>query len=157
MSTQIFAQLQLRRIRMLPQVSVERHQDAGRAEAALQGVVAAETFLKDGEPTWLRRETLDGAKVSAVDLNGERQARSRRAAVDLDRAGAAHAVLTTDMRAGEADGVTQKIGQQHARLGLGRRGSAVERELDDVPPVGAQARHRRASAIVSRPSRRTRS
>ena len=57
--------------------------------------------------------------LAPVGLHGERQAGARGDAVDLDRAGAADAVLAADMRAGRAQLMAQEIGQQHARLGLG--------------------------------------
>src|SRR6476646_9119628 len=154
MSAQEFTQLPLPWIGMIPQVSIKRHQDAGCAKAALQGVMAAKGGLQDREPSRIRSEVLDGAKTCAFDLNGESEAGTRWAAVDLDGAGTAHAVLTTDVGAGKADRVPQEVGQQHARFGLGADGLAVEREANDMPPVGAQARHRRASPIVSRPIRR---
>ena len=49
---------------MLAQIPVERHQDAGGAEAALQRVMAAERLLQHREPAGLRREPLDGADAS---------------------------------------------------------------------------------------------
>src|SRR4051795_4351113 len=53
--------LTARRARPEGEIGVERHQDAGSAEAALQGVMAAKGRLKDPEPAGLRRQSLDGA------------------------------------------------------------------------------------------------
>src|SRR5262249_20795617 len=131
---------------MILEVSVERHQDAGRAEAALQGVVAAEGGLQDREPTRLRSEVLDGAKTCAFDLNGEGEARARRAAIDLDGAGATHAVLATDVCTGETHRVTQEVGQQHARLCLAAGGPAAEREANAMPAIGREASNNRPAA-----------
>ena len=79
---------------------IERHQDAGGAEAALQRVMAPERLLQHRQAARRRREAFDGADVRAVRLHRERQAGARRHAVDLDRAGAADAVLAADMGAG---------------------------------------------------------
>src|SRR5579871_3361853 len=117
-------------------------------------MMAAKRFLQHREPIGRGRQALDGADFGAVDLRREREARAREPAVDLHGAGAADAVLAADMGAGEAERVAQEIGQQHARLGLER--AAVDREADAVTRGGAQTRYRRASAIVSLPSLRTR-
>src|SRR6266566_7917237 len=53
-----FAQRRFIRIDRAAQIPVERHQDAGRAEPALQRVMAAEGFLQHREPPGLRREAL---------------------------------------------------------------------------------------------------
>src|SRR3954447_9570472 len=152
---QKFAQRLLAGIGHLAQIPVERHQNAGRAEPALQRVVAAEGFLQYGEASRLRRKTLDGPDARAIGLNGQRETRARRRAVDLNRAGAANTVLATDMRAGEAERVTQEVGEQHARLGLAFDGAAVDLEAHRVARIGAQTRHACASSIAARPSLRT--
>ena len=86
--------------------------------------MAAEGLLQHRQPARLRRQAFDGAQSAAIGLHRERQAGARRHAVDLDRAGAADAVLAADMGAGRAEHVAQEVGQQHARLGvaLDRRG-----------------------------------
>jgi hypothetical protein len=53
-------------------------------------------------------------------------------AIDVDGAGAAHAVLATDMRAGYTDLMAQKIGQQQPWLGLARARLAVQGKADGV-------------------------
>ena len=103
--------------------------------------MAAERCLQHREAAGLGRQALDGAEARAVGLHGEREARARGRAVDLDRTGAAHAMLAADMRAGEAETVAQEIGEQHARLGLALDGAAVDFEANRVARVGAQARH----------------
>ena len=110
--------------------------------------MAAERLLQYGQATRLRRKPFDGADVGAVGLHRERQAGAGRHAVNFDRAGAAHAVLAADMGAGHRQIVTQEIGQQHARLGIGLYRAAIELKPNAVARVGAQARHRRASSIV---------
>ena len=71
------------------------------------------------------------------------------------RAGAAHAVLAADMRAGEQQVVAQEIAQQQARLDLAPIGRAVHRD-GDLVPISAHAapvRSRVASArAVSTPA-----
>ena len=49
-------------------------------------------------------------------LHREHQAGARAAAVDQHRAGAAHAVLAAEMRAGEAELVAQEIGERQPGL-----------------------------------------
>ena len=61
-------------------------------------------------------EAFDGLDVSAVCLHRKHQARSRAVAVEKHGARAADAVLAADMRAGEPERVTQKIGEQESRL-----------------------------------------
>ena len=53
----------------------------------------------------------------AVAAAGVGDAGARRRAVDLDGAGAAHAVLAADMRAGQQQVAAQQIGELLARLG----------------------------------------
>src|SRR6202140_5368886 len=91
------------------QEAVERHQDAGGAEAALQRMIALQRRLQNAEPVCRRREPFHGAELAAVDLRGQGEAGARRLAVDRDGAGAAHAVLAADMGSGGADLVAQEI------------------------------------------------
>src|SRR3954469_15611085 len=100
MTAEVLAQHLLVGIRIGAQIDVERYQDAGRAEATLQRMVAPERLLQDRKPAELRRQGLDGAQRRAIDLHREREACACRRAVDLDRAGAADAVLAADMDAG---------------------------------------------------------
>ncbi len=103
------------------------------------------------------REALDGPHLAAVDLHGEREAGARGLAVDIDGAGAAHAVFAADMGAGRPDLMPQEIGQQHPRLGFAGAWLAVEREADGMPAAGLQAAHCSTSRTRSRPIMRTRS
>src|SRR5262245_9020779 len=48
-------------------------------------------------------EPLDGGDLGAGDAGERRYARARRAAADMDRAGAAHPDATAELRSGEAD------------------------------------------------------
>src|SRR5262249_23224213 len=74
MAAQKFAQLGFARFWLLTQIPVERHQDPGGAEAALQGVMTPECLLKNREAAGLRRKPFDGADRRAIRLHGERQA-----------------------------------------------------------------------------------
>ena len=149
--------LGLIRLLVLAQEAVERHQDAGGAEAALQRVVALERRLQDAEAAGRWREAFHRPDLAAVDLHGEREAGARRLAVDDDRAGAADAVLAADMGAGCADLVAQEIGQQQPRFGLARARAAVQREANGMSLASRPSAHCRTSRTRSRPIMRTRS
>ena len=140
---------------MFAQVSVEGHEDACSTETALQGMVAAEGILQRRQTSRFGRKIFDRADMETVDLNRQRQAGSRRDAVDLHGAGAAYAVFATDMRSGEAQLMPQKISQQHTRLGVTFNALAVEGEANAVPLSGIQTRHCRAPLMVASPIRRT--
>src|SRR6185437_5094375 len=91
------------------------HQEAGRAEAALQAVMVHERLLHRMQVIALR-QPLDGADLFAVSLHGEHQARAHRRAVDDDGAGAADAVLAADMRAGLAAVLADRVDERAPRL-----------------------------------------
>src|SRR3954466_5484321 len=63
------ADIRLVRRRMLAQGAIERHQDAGRAEPALQRVMAAECLLLPRQPAGLRLQSFDGAQPPPVGLH----------------------------------------------------------------------------------------
>ena len=107
--------------RRAPREEVGRgDQDARRAEAALQRVMTAERLLQ--RPP---RQALDRAHVAAVGLHGEHQARAHGDAVELDGARAADAVLAADVRARQAELVSQEVAQQ--------RGAARSRRARSTP------------------------
>ncbi len=66
----------------------------------------------------------------AVGLRGEHDAGSRRLAVEENRARAAHAVLASDMRAGQAQILAEKIAQQKPRLDVTPMPGAIDGEFD---------------------------
>ena len=84
-------------------------------------VISLERCLQNAEAVRRRRKAFDGPHLAAVDLHGEREAGARRLAVDVDGAGAAHAVLAADMGAGRSDLMTQEIGQQQSAARPRRR------------------------------------
>ena len=90
--------------RVLLEERVDAHDEAGRAESALQPVRLAERLLHRAERAVGRADALDGRDVGAVGLHREHEARTHRLAVEEDRARAAHAMLAPEVRAGEAAG-----------------------------------------------------
>ena len=122
-------QLVVADVRIVLQRVRRQHQEARRAEAALQAVVVDEGLLQRmqllavGEP-------FDGADLPAVGLDREHQAGADRLAVEDDRAGAADAVLAADMRAGLAAVVADRVDQRLARLDADRVRAAVDRQRD---------------------------
>ena len=89
-------------------------------------------------------------------LHGEHQAGAHAVAVDQHRAGAAHAVLAADMRAGEPERVAQEIGEQQARLDRSLVGRAVDRHLDRARLAHALASVRASPRRGRAPGRRAR-
>src|SRR2546422_1355618 len=102
---------------MLAQERDERHENARRAEAALQPVSLAERGLKRMQRVARGvSEALHRLDLVAVRLDGEHEAGADRLAVQQDGAGAAHPVLTSDVRSGEAQLVAQEVGEEQPRL-----------------------------------------
>src|SRR5438132_7587941 len=62
-------------------------------------------------------KALHGLDLVAVRLDGEHEAGADRLAVQQDGAGAAHPVLTSDVRSGEAQLVAQEVGEEQPRAG----------------------------------------
>src|SRR5262249_61440238 len=88
-----------------------RDKHAGRAEAALQAVLARKC-LAQPEHDRIAVEALDGGNRKPVAGDRERDAGARRLAVDQHRAGAAYAVLTAEVGAGQAALLAQEIGER---------------------------------------------
>src|ERR1700709_2030475 len=76
------------------------NQHAGRTVAALQGMLTCKRLAQGGHHRVVAK-ALDGADPRTVATAGVSEAGARRHAVDLDSAGAAHAMLAADMRAGQ--------------------------------------------------------
>src|SRR5580704_3700726 len=143
------ADFPLSRMRIAGEEIGERHQNARRAEAALQGVIVAECLLQGVELAVGRGERFHGAHLAPFRLHRKRQAGARGDAVDQHGAGAADAVLAADMGAGGPEPLAKEIAEQHARLGFGRELAAVERQRDARPFALVHAAHFCASAITS--------
>src|SRR5699024_4107635 len=75
-------------------------------------------------------EPLDGGDVGAVGLHPEHEARPSGSAIDEDGAGTAYAVLTAEMRSGEAQFGAQHVGEGLPRLDCRRPLLAVDRDRD---------------------------
>ena len=83
-------------------------------------------------------ETLDRRDLGAVTGDRVGDAGARRRAVDQERAGAAHAVLAAEVRAGQQLALAQEVGEMRARLDRGGDRPAVDGETDG--PHGRLAR-----------------
>src|SRR5262249_40996086 len=75
-------------------------------------------------------QTFDGADRLAVGLHGEHQATANRSTVDQNRAGAAHAMLASDVSAGEAAILPDCVGKRPPRLHAQAIGPPVDHEHD---------------------------
>ena len=117
---------------MLRQQAGHRHQEPGRAEAALQGVALVKCLLDGMQRSTRRSHALYSRYFVAFGLDRKHQARPDRRSVEEDSAAPANAVLAADVGAGKAEIVAQVVRQQPARIG--RRG------VDDaVDPQAAKA------------------
>ena len=96
-------------------------------------------------------EPFDGADLSAFGLYGEHQAGPHRLAIDDHGAGAANAVLATDMRAGLAAILADRIGQSAPRFDGDGMVAAVDGEGE-----GGFVGHADCFAVASRIAARIR-
>src|SRR5262249_59700975 len=92
------------------------HQEARRAEAALQSVMVPESLLQRMQLVSIG-EPFDGPDACAFRLHRKHQARTYRLVLYQYRASATHAVLAAEMRAREAALLAQRIGQCAAGIG----------------------------------------
>ena len=109
MARQHVAHLRFAGVQDTLQVVVAAHEDAGGAEAALQGVVALEGLLQVGHRSVRIAQAFDGVDAAGVDLQRQRQAGAAGHAVDLHGAGTAHAVLAAHVCAGRAQAFAQEV------------------------------------------------
>src|SRR5580658_1412542 len=91
-------------------------------------------------------EALDGGDLVAAGLDRQHEAGANGYLVDQDRAGAAHAVLTAQVRAGELQSLPQEVGQCHPDVCLGAPVLAVYIELDGLAHGAFPAREAAASS-----------
>src|SRR5215210_560009 len=129
---------------MLAQVCVHRHEEARRAEAALERMGLVERALERVQ-AGVAGEPLDGGERAAVRLDREHQAGADGLAVELHGAGAADALLTAHLRAGEAGAMPDEVRQQRARLDLALVAALVD--LHAHPHARASSMARRASSV----------
>jgi hypothetical protein len=104
------------RIRLVAEKGFHGHQNPGRAKATLESMALVKRLLQRMQRVFSRRHTFDGRYAMAVGLDCEEQTGSDGPAVELDSAGAAHSVLTSQVRPGQACLVAYEIGQQKARF-----------------------------------------
>src|SRR6266852_3643035 len=126
---ELVADLRLRGLRVTLEHLVGRHDHPGRAEPALQPVFLPEPLL-DRVQLAVLRQPLDRHDVGAVHLDGEEVARLDGLAVHEDRARAALAGVTADVRPGEAHGLADVVHQEKAGLHFVAVALAVDRHLD---------------------------
>ena len=145
------ADLVVGRVRVVAQERGRRHDEAGRAEPALQAVVVAERRLDRRQRAVGAAEALDGGDLGAVGLHGEHQARAHGLAVEQHGAGAADAVLAAEVGAGEPAPLAQEVGQREPGLGRVRpAGRPVDPHLDmRSQPRRASSTRACASALAT--------
>ena len=108
---------------------VRRQQHARRAEAALGGVARGERDLQIGQCSAVG-QPFNRIDPLAVRLHREHQATAHHLAVDQHGAGAAYAVLASQMRARELQLFAKEVRQMLARLDPPAHRRAVDRGLD---------------------------
>src|SRR5262245_7908901 len=128
-AAQRLADLRVRRPRAVSQEAVDRHEEAGGAEAALERVVLPERLLNRVE-RFSAGEPFDRRHLRPVSLSGEEQARADRLAVEHHRARATDAVLAAEMGAGEAEVLPQEVGERPPRFDLALARLAVDGDPD---------------------------
>ena len=110
-----FADLGLRRLRVVVQEVDGGHDHAGRAVAALQAVFFPEPFLQRVQLVTLG-EPFDGDDLGAICLDREDRTRFGAAAIDEHGAGATLARVAADVRASEIELFAQEVHEEHSRL-----------------------------------------
>src|SRR5437588_3689786 len=137
-ASQRLPHLLLARARGVREQRARGHHHAGRAVAALRGLLGDERRL-DGIGPIVRAEPLDGHDVLADDRARGRVARAHRPPIDEDRAGAALREAAPEFRAAQPEVVTQQVEEGHVGIvGLDLPDRAVDpqRELRHAPPPG---------------------
>src|SRR3954468_6788412 len=144
------ADLLVARVGVRVQQPAARHQHAGGAEAALQGVMLVEALLYRVELA-LTLERLDRADLMAFAHGREDRARLDRLAVHEDDARAAVGGVAAPVRAGETGVLADVVHEQAARLDVVRDRLAVEG--DGHVHESARSVARRRARWVSTPAR----
>lgn len=122
-----------------------RHQKAGCAKTALQCVMVPERSLNGMEGA-VGRKPLHRHNVCSLGLNGKHQAGPHGLTIEQNRAGSAHPLLATKMRAGQFEILPQKISEQAPRLNEPLYRARVHSQLDHVfchgspGPAGSQTK-----------------
>src|SRR5215211_684687 len=146
------ADLLLGGLGMVAEVGLDRHEEAGRAEAALEGVLLVESPLQ--RMGAVLRQRLDSPDAPTVGLDGEHEAGAQGLAVELNRARAADAVLAAHLRAGEAGFVADEVREEGARLDVGLVDLAVDLDGDfhaSTASVDGTGRRAASARLTRRP------
>jgi inactivated superfamily I helicase len=125
---------------MLRQQADHRHQEAWRAEAALQAVALVKRLLHRVEGRARPCQAFDRRHLMALGLDGQHQARPHRRAVKKDRAAPAYPVLATDVGAGQAEIVTEVVREKPARIAGRRMHHAVDLHAANAFSVNTRTR-----------------
>src|SRR5262249_39196556 len=104
------------RARMAAHEIERAHDHARRAEAALHAVAFLKCRLHGMQRAVSARETLDREDLRADRLRRENGARLHGFAVQMHRARAALAGITSDVRACEAESVAEEIDEERSRI-----------------------------------------
>ena len=96
----------------------QRHQKAGRAEAALQPVRGTKCILKGVQFSRGTGEAFNGLEVMAVGLYGEHDARPYRLAIEQNCTCATDTVLASDVRTCQLEFLTDEVTEQKTRLDI---------------------------------------
>src|SRR5262249_37546680 len=119
------ADLLLVRLGRVPQKMRPGTQYAGSAGSDMRGVMVCEGALYLAQGIGFS-ESLHRHDVRTVYLGRILRAAAHRSPIDQNCTRSAHAVLTTDMHPEGLQFMTQKITEQHARLGLAASGLPVQ-------------------------------
>src|SRR5580698_3608560 len=95
-----------------------RHDLARGAIAALQGVMIQKRLLDGMQAAVLPRDAFDRGDFLVLGLFGEHQAGKYSAAINMDSAGPALAVIAPLLGAEQAESLPQRVEQTHARIEL---------------------------------------
>ncbi len=101
------------------------HDHAGGAEAALQAVVLAKSFLHRVQRRAVGGQALDGPDLVAVGHHRQRGAGFHRLAVEMDDAGAALRGVAADMGARQPQVFAEQLDQKGTGVDIGVYGIAV--------------------------------
>ena len=108
--------LVLRGVPVLLQKGDERHQNAGRAVAALQTVRLPKRLLDRMKLIRAGRQTFHGGDAMSIRLDRKDQTRARRLAIEQDRTCAADPVLAAHVCTRQPQLMAQEVAEQEAWL-----------------------------------------
>ena len=128
---------------------MRRGHHAWCAEATLQRMMLTEGCLQRSQIV-IPAQTFDGHNIFAGNLHRQGQTRPYRLAIDDYRAGAADAVLATEMGPGKAQHVAQTVGQTKARFHIDLERFAIDLEGDLHDAASCKARSIRIATSARR-------